>query len=64
LIFGSDEVENDNWKTTLKLFIELVNEKVVLNNIKVINSLKFMFAKMGEERKQKKARSMIKYPPI
>lgn len=50
----------------LKKFIELVNEKYVLSNIKLINSLKFMFAKMGDERKQQqlKAKAAIKFQPI
>jgi uncharacterized protein YneF (UPF0154 family) len=41
-----------------------VNEKLVLSNIKLINSIKFMFAKMGDEKKQQKIKAVIKFPQI
>lgn len=34
---------------------ELVIEKILMTNIKMINSIKFIFAKAGEEKKKRKA---------
>lgn len=43
----------------MRKFVDLVNEKIVLNNIKMINSIKFMFAKLGDERKNQKINKAI-----
>ena len=45
-------------------FAELVNEKVILNNVKMINSVKFMFARMAEHAAKVRESQKIKYHAI
>ena len=42
----------------------MVNEKIILNTVKVINSVKFMFARMAEHMAKVNLPKAIYYPPI
>lgn len=50
--------------SSIKKFRELVIEKILMTNIKFINSIKFVFAKAGDLRKQAKAITLPQLPYI